>query len=205
MRRRRRCSTRCAAPASAAEGAWRRRRRAPKQPAPELELGCGVTDGQGDGEYFSPRLNSIRSSPPGTTRLGDASLMLGREEEALGHFMRAVAVSHGSDGTTLGLGSTYALLGRVEEARVNPGRAPGAAAGGDDRLSAAAVHGLFPAPALARHERAAARRTAPGRAARGIAAAIGARGLIRDAAPRLVAGWAGRCASARFACSGPHP
>ena len=131
--------------------------------------------------------------------------MLGRDEEALGHFMRAVAVSHGSDGTTLRLGSAYALLGRAEEARATlaelRARRPEVTIGYLRPLYMA----YSPHPLWRAMMRAAARRSAPGRAARGIAAAIGARGLIRYAAPRLVAGWAGRCASARFACSGPHP
>ena len=67
-----------------------------------------------EAKRLSPREPNLASW---NTRLGVASLMLGREEEALAHFMHAVAVSHGDDGMTLNLGSTYALLGRVEEAR----------------------------------------------------------------------------------------
>jgi len=48
---------------------------------------------------------------------GIASLMLGRDEDAVGHFLRARAANPGRGGLILLLASAYQLTGRTEEAR----------------------------------------------------------------------------------------
>jgi tetratricopeptide (TPR) repeat protein len=49
--------------------------------------------------------------------LGQASLMLGRDEEALGHFMHSAVLSPSVPAYQLFLGAAYGLAGRKDEAR----------------------------------------------------------------------------------------
>ena len=77
-----------------------------------------------DSKRLSPRDPVLASW---NTRQGVASLMLGREAEALGHLMRAVALQPGNDARTLNLASAYALLGRMS-------RTPQRRAGGSSRM-----------------------------------------------------------------------
>lgn len=69
-------------------------------------------------------INEARRISPGDLNfgvwfrvLGHANLMLGRDEEALGHYMRAFAARPTYLGHQVALISTYALLGRAEEAQ----------------------------------------------------------------------------------------
>jgi tetratricopeptide (TPR) repeat protein len=52
-----------------------------------------------------------------SANLGLAYLMLGRDEDALPHYMRAVAMEPSSASRVLYLAAGYALLGRTDEAR----------------------------------------------------------------------------------------